>query len=156
MILATHALTGMVIGKNVPSPLAIIILSLVLHYIMDSFRHGEYFDSRFATLKDAAWKVMLDLSFAGSILLVYLFYTRPDLITFRNILIGSFFSMLPDLITALYWKFKSPFLKPILKLNEFSHRYGRFPKFSPERQWSLRNAINDILISAVAIILFFL
>lgn len=156
MILATHALTGAVIGKNIDSPLLIIVVSLAVHYIMDFFRHGEYFDSRTATIKDTAWKILLDLSLGGVVLLTYLLCARPDFMTFRNILTGSFFSMLPDLLTVLYWKFKSPIFYPFLKINEIAHCYWRYPKFSPKRQWTLRNAFNDILISAVAIILLFL
>ncbi len=156
MILATHALTGAVIGKNIDDPLIIIAASLAIHYVMDSFRHGEYFDSRVATLQDTAWKVLSDISFVGIILLIYLAYVEPDILTFRNVIIGSFFSLLPDLFTLLYWKFKFSVLYPLAKLHEFAHRYGRFPKFAPERQWTLRNALNDILISSIMIVLLFL
>jgi hypothetical protein len=156
MILATHALTGAVIGKNIHDPLIIIAASLAIHYIMDSFRHGEYFDSRIASVRDTAWKIILDLSIGGIFLLAYLLYARPDLGISKNILLGSFFSMLPDLLTVLYWKFHWKIIYPFVKLNEFSHRYGRFPKFAPERQWTLRNALNDIAISVTAIILIFL
>lgn len=156
MILATHALTGAVIGKNIDNPLFIIVVSLAVHYIMDSFRHGEYFDSRVATIQDTAWKVLSDLSFAGLILLVYLAFVEPDYLTFRNVILGSFFSMFPDLLSILYWEFKLSILYPPMRLHEIAHRYGRFPRFSPERQWTLRNALNDILISTLAIILLFL
>ncbi len=51
MILATHALTGAVIGKNIDSIPLIILASLAIHYAMDGFRHGEYFDDRASRLQ---------------------------------------------------------------------------------------------------------
>lgn len=156
MILATHALTGAVIGKNVDDPFLIIFFSLAIHYVMDSFRHGEYFDSRVATVEDTAWKVISDLSFAGIILLIYFAYLEPDFHTFINVLIGAFFSMFPDLLSILYWKFRFRIFYLLMEFHAFAHRYGRFPKFSPERQWTPRNALNDILISTIMIILLFL
>ena len=156
MILTTHALTGAVIGKNIGNPWIVVILSLVVHFIMDGFRHGEYFDSRTATIKDTAWKIILDLSFSGIIILGFLFFYKPAFQITRNILLGSFFSMFPDLLTVLFWKFKWDILGKIKDFHVFCHRYSRFPKFSKERQWTLRNATNDILFSLLAIIFIFL
>ncbi|MFZ2192949.1 MAG: hypothetical protein WAV31_01785 [Candidatus Moraniibacteriota bacterium] len=156
MILTTHALTGAVIGKNISNPWIIIILSLIIHFIMDSFRHGEYFDSRTATIKDTAWKIILDLSFSGVIILSFLFFYKPDFHITRNVLLGSFFSIFPDLLTVLFWKFKWSFLGRIKNFHAFCHRYSRFPAFSHERQWTLRNALNDILLSLIALVFIFL
>ena len=156
MILTTHALTGAVIGKNIDNPWIIIILSLTIHFIMDSFRHGEYFDSRTATIKDTAWKIILDLFFSGAIILSFLFFSKPDFIITRNILLGSFFSIFPDFLTVLFWKFKWNILGKIKDFHAFCHRYSRFPAFSYERQWTLRNAANDILFSLLAIVFIFL
>ena len=123
---------------------------------MDSLRHGEYFDSRTATFKNAVWKIILDLFIGGLIIFGFILYVKPDFLTTRNILLGSFFSMFPDFLTLLFWNFNWKFLKKIKDFHSFCHRYSRFPKFSPERQWTLRNATNDIIISFLATIIIFL
>lgn len=157
MILATHALVGAAIGKEVSDPWLVIALSLILHFTFDSFRHGEYFDSRTATIRDTWWKVALDLGTGASIILAFILLDHPDIYQSRNILLGTFTSMFPDFLTVLYWSFPAfPGLKEIKRFHSFSHRYSRFPKFGPERQWTLRNAANDIIISAIAIALLFL
>jgi hypothetical protein len=158
MILATHALTGAVIGKNVNNPWLIIILSLAVHFLMDALRHGEYFDSRTASVKNTAWKVALDLSAAFLTILIFIYFKNPDSEATRNIILGMFFSMLPDGLTLLYWEYPNiKILKKIKDFHAWAHHYVRFPKYSPERQWTLRNARNDILISLACIaILFFL
>lgn len=156
MILATHAIVGAAIGKNVQNPWLIIILSLIVHFIMDGFRHGEYFDSRIATIKDTAWKILLDLSTAGMIILFFILIAHPNFFTIRNILLGSFFSMFPDFLTLLFFKFKWNALCKIKDFHSFCHHYSRFPKFSPERRWNFRNAANDVLISLIAIVFLFL
>ncbi|MDO9230889.1 MAG: hypothetical protein Q7U36_00195 [bacterium] len=156
MILTTHALVGTAIGKNIENPWLVILLSLVVHFFLDSFRHGEYFDSRVATIKDTVWKILLDLFIPVSIILFFIFSAQPTLSSTRNILLGAFFSILPDFFTVLFWTFDWKILKRIKKFHSFCHHYSRFPKFSPERQWNLRNAMNDILFSAIAIIILFL
>ncbi len=157
MILATHALTGAAIGKNFENLWLIIALSIIMHFVMDSFRHGEYFDSRIAKFKDIYWKTMIDLSIAGIVILSFIIFYNPTHQKISHILFGSFFSILPDFFTVLYWKFHWKILKKIKIFHSFCHRYSRFPKFSPERQWTLRNAFNDILISTLAIsFLFFI
>lgn len=153
MILATHALTGAAIGKNIANPLLIIAISLTAHFIMDSFRHGEYFDSRKAKIKDTWWKVALDLSAGLSVILVFIFSKDLGQEKIFQILLGAFVSMFPDSLTLLYWKFHWNFLAKLKKFHEFAHHYSKFPQFSKERQWTLRNAANDLIISATAIIL---
>lgn len=157
MILATHALTGAVIGKTFSNPLLVIILSLIVHFLMDPLRHGEYFDSRTATIRNTAWKVALDLLIAFATVFIYVRLQNPDFQILRNIFLGMFFSMLPDGMTLLNWKYpRIKILQKIKSFHELAHYYKRFPKFSSERQWTMRNEINDIIISAIAITLLFL
>jgi len=157
MILTTHALTGAVIGKNIENYWLVIIFSLAIHYAMDAFRHGEYLDERISTVKDTWWKVAIDLMFGFLIIFLVIHFQKPALSVIKNIFIGTFFSIFPDFITLMYWKFeKNKILAKIKSFHSFCHCYSKFPKYSKERQWTLRNALNDILISAVAfaIILF--
>lgn len=148
MILATHALTGAVIGKNIESPWLVIILSLALHYILDNFRHGEYLN-RDSKWKDF-WKVSIDL-LAGAVIIYSIVTFQNVPVSARiNILIGSFFSVLPDFFTLAYWKLGIKFLRPLYEFHFWVHRY---PLFAKEREWNLRNAVNDAIISAIAVIL---
>jgi hypothetical protein len=157
MILTTHALTGAVIGKNIDSPWLIIVLSLIIHYSMDFFRHGEYFDSKTATVRDTWWKIALDLAAGFSIISLFLYFKSSDLLEIKNILIGAFFSILPDFVTLMHWTFKqNKTLAKIKAFHSWAHHYSKFPRYSEERQWTFRNALNDITISAVAIFLLFL
>lgn len=155
MILATHALVGAAIGKNVSSPWLVVILSLIIHFILDGFRHGEYFDSRTAKVKDTWWKVALDL-YAGLVIIFgYLFSHQLSSSVIFNILLGAFVSMLPDSFTILYWRFRWKLLGKLYDFHQLAHRYSRFPKFGKERRWTLRNAWNDILFSIIAIFFLF-
>ncbi|MDQ1284428.1 MAG: hypothetical protein QG620_776 [Patescibacteria group bacterium] len=158
MILATHALTGAVIGKNITNVPLIILTSLSIHFLMDSFRHGEYFDSRVAKIKNTWWKVALDLLIGLSLIILLVYFKTPSPIETERMFIGAFFSLLPDSLTLMYWAFRENILLAKIKsFHSWAHHYSRFPKYSPERQWNLRNASNDIFISAFAIlILFFL
>ena len=153
MILTTHALTGAVIGKNLDDPFLIIILSLIIHYAMDRLRHGEYLDRK-STWKNTTWKVGLDILVGWTIIGIFLLisYNSNNFNDFNvyNIFLGVFFSMLPDLLTLLYWKFNVKILKTIFDFHAKMHKY---PPFSSERIWNLKNARNDIIISILAIIL---
>jgi hypothetical protein len=152
MILATHALTGAVIGKNINNVWLIIITAIFMHFVFDSFRHGEYLQTidKESTVKNTWWKVGLDLFSGLLIIFAFIFWKDLDLIKIRNILIGSFFSIFPDLLTFLYWKFKIKFLKRIYLFHSWIHRN---PPYSEGKEWNLRNARNDIVISLVSIIL---
>jgi hypothetical protein len=157
MILTTHALVGAAIGKNIANPWLIIPIALTSHFILDSIRHGEYFDDRIATIKNTWWKVALDLSLGFFVITTYLFSKNMAEIAAFNIFLGTFFSMLPDSLTLLHWAFsKNQILAKIKTFHAFCHRYSRFSKYSPERQWTLPNARNDILISLLAILFLFI
>lgn len=157
MILTTHALVGAAIGKNIANPWLIIPIALAFHFILDSFLHGEYFDDRIATIKNTWWKVALDLSLGFFVIAIYLFSKNMSETAAFNIFLGTFFSMFPDSLTLLHWAFpKNKILKKIKPFHAFCHRYSRFPQYSPERQWILLNARNDILLSLLAIFFLFI
>ena len=152
MILTTHALVGAVIGKNLNNPWLIIALAVPLHYLMDHFRHGEYVESfdKKATVRNTFWKVALDISIGLSVIAMAIFFSEFTLKKIFLILLGAFFSMFPDLLTFLYWRFKLPFLQKPYQFHCWVHRY---PPKAKEREWNLRNAANDIIFSVLAIFL---
>lgn len=155
MILTTHALTGAVLGKNIDNIWLLIPASLVVHFLMDHLRHGEYveaFDSRTA-FSNTWWKVTIDILTAIILVLSFIHFDKLSFATSRNVLIGSFFSTFPDLLTVIYWKFGFKFLAPIYKFHSFMHKYKPGDK---ERVWNFRNGMNDLAICAIALIIFIL
>jgi len=147
MLLPTHALVGAAIGKNINSPWLIIPAALASHYILDTFRHGDYIDKNL-NLKGNFWKVSLDVLSAFLIIFLFLYFKNYSPAVTKNILIGSFFSLLPDFTTFLYWKFRLKIFKALHELHLWVHEY-----FHPEEiKFSPKNAFNDILFSAIAII----
>lgn len=149
MILATHALTGAAIGKNIENPLLIIIVSLIVHYLMDSFRHGEYLN-RNSSIRETWWKISLDIFIGISVITTIAYYQNLSWEKLFLIYTGVFFSMLPDLFTLLYWKFKFNFLQKLFNFHTWIHKH---PPFSKEREWNFRNSVNDIIFSVITILL---
>lgn len=155
MILATHALAGAVIGKNIESPWIIIFLSLIVHYALDMMRHGEYvstMDDKSA-FKNTWRKTVLDFSIGLATILLIIHFKNFDQTTVRNIFIGAFFSMLPDSFTLIYWKTHWKIFEKLYKFHTWCHR---IPRNSPERKWGLEHARNDIFISLIAIVILLL
>jgi hypothetical protein len=154
MLLATHALTGAVIGKNINNHWLIIIASLIIHYAIDSIRHGEYIDDRVGSFKRDWWNVALDLGTGFFIIFLIIFFQKISSSIIINVSLGVFFSIIPDFVTLMHWTFKgNRILAKIKAFHGWAHRYSKFPKHSKERQWTFRNAVNDIIISCIAIII---
>ncbi len=146
MILTTHALTGAVIGKNISNVWLVAILSFLSHFIFDRFRHGEYLNRK--SFNGAFWKTALDLAVGFSIIGAIVYFSNLSSTEIRNIFIGSFFSILPDGLTLIYWKSKIKILAPFYQFHTWVHKY---PLEAPERKWNLKNATNDIIISLIAL-----
>jgi len=152
MILATHALGGAVIGKNINNIWLIILSAILMHFIFDSFRHGEYLQTinKKSTIGNTWWKIGLDLCSGLLIIFAFILWKDPGLMKIRNILTGAFFSMFPDLLTFLYWKFNLKFLEKIYLFHSWVHQNHPRPE---EREWNFRNTRNDIMISLISITL---
>jgi hypothetical protein len=153
MILTTHALVGAAVGKYIQNPLILTVILIPFHYVLDIFRHGEYLNKQ-STFRDTTWKVALDLSTGGAIILFAIYSQNISRAVSISIISGAFISMFPDLLTVLYWKLNFKFLKKIYQFHQFAH--SRFADGSPERLWTLRNATNDILFSIIAITFLFI
>ncbi|MDD5464375.1 MAG: hypothetical protein PHP62_04450 [Candidatus Moranbacteria bacterium] len=148
MVLTTHALVGATIGKYIHNPIALTTILIPLHYILDTFRHGEYLNKK-STFKNTTWKVTLDLFVGGVIILFAIYAKNISSAISISIITGTLISMFPDLLTVLYWKLNFKFLEKIYKFHQWVHK---FPDDSKERQWTFRNAANDIIFSVIAII----
>jgi hypothetical protein len=152
MILTTHALTGATLGKYIHNPWLLIPMAIIMHFTLDTFRHGEYLNRK-STVANTWWKVAIDLILGNGIILTYILTQHPPTEVIIPILIGAFFSMFPDLLTILYWKLHFKFLGKIFDFHAWVHPY---PKGDPRYDWTLRNAMNDIIFSSIAIILLFI
>jgi len=151
MILTTHALVGAAIGEKISNPWIIIIASLILHFFLDTFRHGEYLNQN-SKWRDF-WKVAIDSAIGLIIVGIFIFFSDFSQIDIKNVALGVFFSLFPDFLTLLNWKLGVKFLKKYYDFHAWLHKY---PPFSKERDFTLRNGVNDIIISLVAILLLFL
>jgi hypothetical protein len=152
MILTTHILVGAALGKSIGNPWLVALIAIPLHFWMDHFRHGEYLDQN-SKMKNIWWKIALDLFGGITIVATIAFALNFSFVTLQSIAIGVFFSALPDLTTLLYWKFHQNIFK---KIYDFHGRCHRYPPSAKERLWTLRNRINDILFSVIAIALLIL
>jgi len=152
MILTTHALVGAVLGKNISNPWLLAAIAIPLHFAMDHFRHGEYLN-RNSKLRHTWWKTALDLLGGIVIVSIVAHFQHFTSATLQSMALGMFFSVLPDFTTLLYWEFHWIIFKDIHDFHAWCHKY---PPFAKERKWTLRNGVNDILFSAVAILLLFL
>lgn len=152
MILTTHILSGAVLGANVKNPYAVAGLAVAVHFALDLLPHGDYLNKK-SKLKEF-WKVGIDLAI-GFFILTSIFFVRgfapTENLNINNIIIGIFFSLLPDGTTFLYWKMGVKFLKPIYDFHQKIH-HVQFPDNAPEREFRLKNNLWDILISFVSIV----
>ncbi len=151
MILTTHALTGAALGKYIHNPILLVIMAIVMHFTLDTFRHGEYLNRR-STVKNTWWKIVTDLLIGNGIVLAYILIQHPPTEIIISMLLGTFFSMFPDLLTVCYWKLHFKFLEKIFNFHAWVHPY---PKGDSRYDWKLRNAANDIIFSTIAIIILF-
>lgn len=97
MILTTHALVGAALGKNIDNLWILIPVSIIVHFILDTFRHGEYIETsdKKMTFRNTWWKVCLDISATLIFLALFLIFGKLSPTQSRNVLIGSFFQLFP-------------------------------------------------------------
>lgn len=155
MILATHILTGTLIGAKIRNPFAIIAVSIILHYLLDSIPHGEYLNRKSKFAK-TWWKVALDI-FVGLLLSGIILFSQGwifEKAMLGRVILAIFFSLLPDLTTLIYMITKGKILKSLYRLNQWVHGYNDnsiSPKFTFEN-FRYEFAINLI---ALALLIFF-
>jgi len=121
MILTTHLLSGAALGANIKNPWLVVILSLILHFILDTLPHGDYLNQK-SSWRDFR-KVIIDLALGLGIVFIIILSRNPAPQTILNIAIGIFFSLLPDGTTFLYFFMKMKFIKPLKTFHENLHSY---------------------------------
>lgn len=149
MILTTHALIGAAIGKNISNLWLIPLITIPLHFLMDHFRHGDYLNKN-SKVRETWWKIVLDFLVGSFIVFGIIHFQDTDSRTSLQIIVGMFSSMLPDFLTAINREINCFVLNKIHDFHVWCHKYASLSK---KRIWSMRNAINDIVLSFLAIIL---
>lgn len=149
MTLATHIVTGTVIGTKLGNPFAIAIVAVVFHFVLDAIPHGDYVNEK-STLRDW-WKEALSLSIGLSIAFFSIAVRgTPEWPTLKNIGISIFFSLLPDATHFMYRFLKMNFLRPIKEFHEGLHYY---PNGSTKREFRLENEYWEIGIVLVSVLI---
>lgn len=148
MTLATHIITGTVIGTKLSNPLAIATAAIIFHFILDTLPHGDYVNEK-STLRDW-WKEALSLSIGFSMAFFSIaVHGIPEWPTLKNIGVAIFFSLLPDATHFMYRFLKMNFLRPIKEFHESLHYY---PNGSPQREFRLKNGYWEIGIALISLI----
>lgn len=154
MILTVHILAGAAIGSRLSSPVAVFILALFSHYLLDSIPHYEYevcegkpqiFHVPKMRLRHF-FKIGTDI--IVGLALVLLLLKRSAL----NLMVGwgIFCALLPDGLLVLYWIFPN---QKILKFIAVPHQFVHFHK-KIGLKWIGLAA--EIIITIVAIFFLFL
>lgn len=153
MILTTHALVGAAIGKSIANPWTIIATSILGHFILDTFKHGEYADLKTNT-SDFIKRVSLDFAVFFFVIILYFYIKEPSILETKNALIGIGASVLPDCLNVLYKKFN---IKTSL-LSKFSnfHKWIHLLRHKEQKNFNIKNNYNDVIFSTLAIIILFL
>ena len=149
MTLATHIITGTVIGAKLHNPCMIAVSAIAFHFILDAIPHGDYVNEK-STLKD--WcKEALSLSI-GFVLVFFALSVHgiPGWPVLKNIGIAVFFSLLPDATHFMYRFLGMKFLHPIKEFHEGLHYY---PNGSPHSKFRLKNEYWEIAISLISLII---
>lgn len=125
MIFIFHVAAGILIARKVKFlPLA-ALLAFLSHYILDFIPHPEYSAQN---IKNKRWKksrpdflrVMLDVGLGLTLIVIAHHVTK---ISYFALLITSFFSILPDMLSALNWQYPN---NKILKYHAYLHQKIHF------------------------------
>lgn len=122
MILSTHFIAGAAAASFSDSPIVLIAVPLILHFVMDAVPHWEYVEDE-SELKHKIPQIAIDL-FSGPILIILalLLLGNLNLKLLIWLFIGGFFGMLPDGLSLLYFIFpKNKLLKKFFSLHMAIH-----------------------------------
>lgn len=114
MILSAHIITGAAVGGNFSNPWLVVLLSVVCHHLADLLPHWDY-KIKEIPLRKSFLKISADI-LIGFILVagtLIIFHSRELPKNFSslfsgaylNLILGIFFSLLPDGLLLLSWIF---------------------------------------------------
>ncbi|HNU96627.1 MAG TPA: hypothetical protein PK234_00115 [Candidatus Portnoybacteria bacterium] len=167
MILTPHILVGATIGAKIHNFWLIIILSMVSHFILDKIFHWEYssnnkFFKKFretGNLKSLfvfTGQTLIDAFIGLTIVFVFL-KTKNLLLNFtliKNILIGCFFSVVPDIVLGISLLFRNSDFSQ--KYHTFHNKYLHFEKkLEKEGAITFLGIFTQIVIMIISLLLLF-
>jgi len=122
MILSTHFITGTAVASCTDSPLLVVVLPLVLHFILDMIPHWEYVNDT-SELKNRIPSIAID-ALAGPIailaVLLLVFGVNYGMIIW--LFVGGTISVIPDGLSLLHVLLpKNKLLKQIFAFHETIH-----------------------------------
>ena len=120
MMAQNHLLMGAVIGLYINNPYLVAILSFLLHFVMDIVTYfvidgkpgvstKTYFNKLAEDVKYTL-KTIISLQVISVVFVFVIIYQKGFLFN-QNVLIGMFFSMLPDFINHIGLGFKKHLIK---------------------------------------------
>lgn len=103
MTFLTHAALGTIIGKKQNNILKIAFLAYLSHFLLDAVPHNDYF---YYYLDGFSNIYLSPLSILIGILtvIVIFFLVKKNRGHRGNLIIGAFFSVLPDVLSGVYYK----------------------------------------------------
>lgn len=167
MIYAPHIVVGAVIGAKTHNLGLIVILGLLSHLIMDKFPHWEYSYSIEPQIKKyretKSFKLLIPIFFRVSvdallgILIVFVAVWQKNLLDFDNlkfILLGIFFSILPDITLAASFILGS---EKLMTKYFYIHKRFLHIKINKEKEGKITflGLFIQIVVVMLALILFF-
>jgi hypothetical protein len=158
MILAPHMIVGAVIGAKVHNFWLVAILSTISHFILDKMPHFDYLTNQEITnfRKGKKFKIILKtlIDVIVGLILLFVLVCNRQLTSAQLILVivGVFFSVLPDFIWGLSMIFDSKILN---KYRNFKARINYQVKTEKEGKITFLGTFTQILVIIVALLVFF-
>jgi hypothetical protein len=161
MVLTPHLLIGAAIGAKTHNLGLIIILGLLSHVALDKLPHWDYANpgiSCFRKTKNYK-KLFIDLfkiaidGFIGSLIALLIVVKTNQSDDWKFILLGIFFSILPDIFLFSSHIFGSENFS--VNFKNFHHKFFHGPKTKKEGEITFLGLITEILVIILAILVFF-
>ena len=135
MILASHIIVSGILGSRTQNYFFAAAIGLISHYILDAIPHWDYlpeFETEARTKNNFIktkkfWKniskVAADILLGFGALLIFVIFDKNANIV--PLIISTFFSILPDALSLLYWITNWKFIKWNFDIQESSHHLTR-------------------------------
>jgi hypothetical protein len=156
MILVPHIIVGAVIGGKIHNFWLVAILGLVSHFILDQIPHWDYLthqeivDFRKGKKIRTILKTSIDVIIGLIFLFIFICNHQFNFDQLVLIIVGVFFSILPDLVWGLSMIFNN---KILLKYRDFNDKIGY--KSKKEGKITFLGLFTQILVIIVVLFAFF-
>lgn len=156
MVLAPHIIVGALIGSRIHSFWIVAILGLVSHFVLDQIPHWDYLsyqdviNFKKGKKTKAILKTFIDVVVGLILLFVFICSHQLTSDQLTLVIVGAFFSVLPDFIWGLSMIFDNKILS---KYRDFNNRINY--KSKKEDKPTLLELFTQIVVIAIALLLLF-